>query len=461
MSAVSFGNTLGSALRLTMNLMVIVQIIELINSTPSDGRYEGPALPSGNNGRRIGLHSGPCYLTVYFFHIFALFYLVCSYNLPYMKRIVCIAVCIILFFSCVRCKSESRYLTVELSETAYSILNQNWILSSTIEKWPSDEHLQLDSILFKAGFFNVLVSVNDTQTVYSISKNHNSSLTEDYTYVFPSDSLRIWRMTDTAPNIYVCDYLNNGEVWSYFFRPFTPMNYNDARVNEFPLVSQGIRVKIAVIDNRKFEISQNDDKSQVIYIQPCDKRTERTGNPFKDKHIYSLKDTIAVNDGYFRADSIDRQWSRLYVTSIDSIPDKYIPIAVRQGLEPYMNDNSLLLLDFWATWCNPCIQSMPKLKSVYNEISHLCTVVGICYDKPTHKDRVETIIRELEIPWPQIFDEEDAAGKTEQSFTAQLNIQSFPTYLLINSNGKIILQASGTNGLNAITDYLESINDIH
>lgn len=379
-------------------------------------------------------------------------------NIYVMKRVLFIAISLISFFSCVRSGSKSSHLTVELSETTYSVLNQNWMLSSTIEKWPSDEHLQLDSILFKAGFFNVLVSTNDTQTVYSISKNHNSSLTEDYTYVFHSDSLRAWRITNAAPNIYVCDYLNNGEAWNYFFRPFTPMNYNDARVNEFPLVSQGIRIKTAVINNCKFEISQNDDKSQVIYIQPFDKCAERTGNPFIDKHIYGLKDTIAVNNGYFRADSIDRQWSRLYVTSIDSIPDKYIPIAVRQGLEPYMNDNSLLLLDFWATWCGPCIQSMPKLKSVYNEIYSRCAVVGICYDKPTHLDRAETIIRELEIPWPQIFDEEDAAGKTEQSFTAQLNIQSFPTYVLINSNGKIILQASGTDGLVLITNYLKSFN---
>ncbi len=379
-------------------------------------------------------------------------------NLYVMKRIVFIAVCLISFFSCAGFRQESRYLTVDLSETTNSILNQNWMLSGSIEKWPSDEHLPLDSILFKAGCFNVLVSVNDTQTVYSISKSHNPSLAEDYTYAFPLDSLRTWKITNTAPDIHVCDYINNDVEWNYYIRPFTPMNYNDARVNAFPLVSRSTRTRVAVIGNRKFEISQNDDKSKVIYIQPFDKRTEHTGDPFKDKHIYRLNDTIAVNDRYFRADSINRQWSRLYITSIDSIPDQYIPIAVRHGLEPYMKDHSLMLIDFWATWCKPCIQSMPKLKSVYNEISHRCAVIGICYDKPAHKDRADTIIREQEIPWPQIFDEEETADNTRQSFTAQLNIQSFPTYILINSDGKIILQARGTDGLEVITSYLKSIN---
>ncbi|MFT6746505.1 MAG: peroxiredoxin [Glaciecola sp.] len=91
-----------------------------------------------------------------------------------------------------------------------------------------------------------------------------------------------------------------------------------------------------------------------------------------------------------------------------------------------------VLLDFWATWCRPCIKEIPNLKAVREQFSKEdFEIVSICVDKVDFKPNWKRIIAKYEANWPQLF---DASGTAATDYA----IEYFPTIILLNKKGEII-----------------------
>ncbi|MEO6906711.1 MAG: redoxin family protein [Abditibacteriaceae bacterium] len=90
----------------------------------------------------------------------------------------------------------------------------------------------------------------------------------------------------------------------------------------------------------------------------------------------------------------------------------------------------VLLVDFWASWCGPCVRSMPYLKSLYQKYhTQGFDIIGISGDaKLTDLNK---FIHKESITWQQVFDNE---GKAAEPY----NVQYIPFSVLIGRNGKVI-----------------------
>ena len=99
----------------------------------------------------------------------------------------------------------------------------------------------------------------------------------------------------------------------------------------------------------------------------------------------------------------------------------------------------VVLVDFWATWCGPCVAEIPNMLEQYEKYhAQGFEVVGISLDE--EKDKVDAFIAEHKIPWPIIY-----VGKGWQDPTAQFyGISGIPQLILIGRDGNVItLNARG------------------
>jgi peroxiredoxin len=95
----------------------------------------------------------------------------------------------------------------------------------------------------------------------------------------------------------------------------------------------------------------------------------------------------------------------------------------------------VLLLDFWGTWCPPCVASVPSLRSMSHRLKDdPFRLVSISTD--ADEKTLRAFVAKNQMDWPQVWDQ-------GQAFTRQCGIHSFPTYVLVSPAGEILHVASG------------------
>lgn len=105
-----------------------------------------------------------------------------------------------------------------------------------------------------------------------------------------------------------------------------------------------------------------------------------------------------------------------------------------------------IVLDFWASWCLPCIKALPLLKKIQeNDVSKNVVYISVSIDKK-EKDWSDKD-KKLQIPWFSLL--------ADKATIENYHVSAVPNYIVINKEGKIVSEGSSLSTLYTTLKELE------
>ena len=162
---------------------------------------------------------------------------------------------------------------------------------------------------------------------------------------------------------------------------------------------------------------------------------------------YKIGDIFNVKGHDFLIDTISKWGDKLFINYIgknerpDGISEGfYLPKFEAKYLDNTVFDivkysEKYILLDFWGTWCAPCIKLIPELKKLNDEFSDKnFALISVAYEDNIEKV-MDFVVKE-EMNWSHLF--VSASQNDVNSVVSKLKVTKYPTTILISPDGKII-----------------------
>src|SRR5690606_27679985 len=330
----------------------------------------------------------------------------------------------------------------------------------------------------ESGFF-VRTGIDKDDQFYIIDQNRNGSYDDDRLFVFPAtigDSLYLEpklseKFTElTMPVLSVLDSLIVKDT----------IHFSVVPDNFYPILDENKNVKMVKRDEPflkvyrydyflgSFKINGEDYKMAInkfngvpgyhmILVE--EKSMTFKNNTDANRPVYRLKDTIELEEAFYRLDKFSSEPSAISLKKLDWHKPKYgfrkgdkirdfnIKVLSRDSiaLRSSFNGKNLLLLDFWGTWCGPCKELTPDLVHLYETQKEKVSFLGIAYQQDSLP--IFEYINKNGMTWHQGFvqGKPKSGLKNSPKILRNLRVEVFPTFILLNKDLEIIFRGNGNN----------------
>ncbi len=147
---------------------------------------------------------------------------------------------------------------------------------------------------------------------------------------------------------------------------------------------------------------------------------------------FALKRPAATAEALlFESDSAYGSWvGRTAEASFTAVDGRKVDLATLRG--------KVVLLDFWATWCGPCMRELPRVKAAYERFhARGFEVVAFSFDRD--RNALNGVVQSMKLPWPQYFE----TGSGDHQFGLKFGIQHYPSMWLVDRQGVVRYISAG------------------
>ena len=139
-----------------------------------------------------------------------------------------------------------------------------------------------------------------------------------------------------------------------------------------------------------------------------------------------------------------------------TLPELVLTTLDGKRVELQRLKGTVTLLDFWASWCRPCVDKFPAVKKLVESHDGSLNVIAINVDENERLPMAREVIKDHKLTWPHVasgLGEKDPLWKVFGSMVN--NGLVIPLYVMIDSNGIITYAGSGGENLAELTSKLK------
>jgi len=150
---------------------------------------------------------------------------------------------------------------------------------------------------------------------------------------------------------------------------------------------------------------------------------------WKNERAFAKEMSTGAGQQWFKS------WSQGFLNRLDAMGKPIqIQFKAMDGSEMDLGKmrGKVVLVDFWATWCTPCVEEFPQVKVAYDKFHREgFEVIGISLDED--KTQLEQFLKQNGVAWPQYCDGKSQLG--DNKFALEFGIDGIPHVLLVDKKG--------------------------
>ena len=114
-------------------------------------------------------------------------------------------------------------------------------------------------------------------------------------------------------------------------------------------------------------------------------------------------------------------------------------------------DSKLTVVNVWGSWCGPCVQEIPELQKLSENMKDKnVNVIGIAQDAGSNFQAVKEVLDKSKVTYQNII----PSGPTEDFV---MSLQAFPTTFFVDAEGKIVYAIQGSKNLEGFTQIVDDL----